>query len=171
MRRKVMLFLFFGAFLGWSLGATLTASSQSGSDSLSALAQEKAEISKMDWLILNAHIRALAETLRENTHVSVFPLNYAYDPGADTIKVNALVDSSWVSKANVTSVKDMFEKRSTQFCFSVMETMITSGAAAPLFHEGHVKCKVLLFEWTIGQSGEIVRNEIAIYEDGEVILK
>ena len=101
-------------FTGLFLGATITARSQRQAQTVADLKVQKHDLSKMDWVLLDARVTALEATpLTEPSHV-VSPVDFTYDETAKKIVARGFVDPEWLSKANAEQIKTMFTMRAIE---------------------------------------------------------
>src|SRR3989442_11701454 len=90
--------------IGVVLGPLGSVRSQSSSTGLDQLASEKATLSKMDVLLMNARIDALQSILLGDLSVPLVPQTYRYDDKQHKIEIRVFVNPSWLSKKNVESL-------------------------------------------------------------------
>jgi hypothetical protein len=84
-------------------------------DHVSQLADEKIEVSKLDWIMLMARVRILEEMARENSR-SVSSTGMHYDPETKRVVVRSFVDPDWIAEAKMDDAKKILVKRATSYC-------------------------------------------------------
>lgn len=166
-----------GLCAGVSLGAAVGALPQSGKPSLAGFAEEKIQVSKMDWVLLNARINTLAWTLFRNFKIPAIPMNFRYEPKTNRIISNSLVNPDWLANANLDEAKKTLSSNAVSFCAEGPMISMTSlpdqeGLQFLVFgEEFRSVCTVEFYTFGIDKSGKLERKEVATYEKDQLILK
>src|SRR5260221_619017 len=106
--------------IGAVLGAVVGVRSQSNNAGLDQMASEKANLSKMDVLLMNARIDALQSILLGDLSVPLVPQTYRYDDKQHKIEIRVFVNPSWLSKKNVETLKSDLNDEVASACNSTM---------------------------------------------------
>ena len=170
MRKRPIVAAVLGLAAGLVLGATLQLHSQSQKPSLASLSEQKAEISKMDWLLLKAQIGAFQWMIYHDLTNPVVPMSYWYDPENNRIISSQLVRPEWYREANLEQAKVILTNRAATYCVEFLVSL----PIVELFQirpEIKSACTVNFYTLATGESGELGRKDIATYQDGQLILK
>lgn len=173
MDAKNMRWIFLSCLGGLFLGAGLNAFTTQQAPSLSSLADQQASVTKLEWLTMKAQVDALTWTLYENFQIPVIPLNSRYDSDKDAIVWNAVVNSTWLSKANVEEVKKVFGGRAATYCFQNTFLGMVLAQSPVQFYDSdrRMKCYVSFFVWAVDENGGLSRKDVAAWEGGRLILE
>ena len=151
-------------------GAVIGVFSQSFS--LQRFAQETATVSKMDWILLNSRVRVLEELVRDDLSVPLVPTSYSFDKDDERIRIAVKVDPTWLGRSNLSEAKSKLTSRAQHLCLAPW--LSEHGQFGMLFLEkAPVKlCRVIFFTPQIDKSGKsVVPKDVAVYENGELVLK
>jgi hypothetical protein len=165
-RVKQFLILSIAASLGLVVG--LYAQSTVGAK-LTRFSEERAEITKMDVILLNTRIAVLQEMLKDDLSVPLVPTSITYDAENRKIPTSVFVDPSFLSKANVSQLSKTLDSRATSLCIapSMAEgNLPTVFSLAPKEY-----CVIRFFTHTLDSSGHIQVKELGQFEDGKLSLK
>ncbi len=116
MIKKAFLLVTLGLFVGSALGGLLTVYSQTRTTSLASLAEEKKDITKMEWVLMNARVQALEWSLIQDFARPVSPAGYAYDATKNRIVAAAFVDPTWLAKTDLEKAKQVLLGRGVELC-------------------------------------------------------
>ena len=163
---RLILSLFVAVFLGLVVG--LYAQSNSAAR-LAKLSEEKAEISKMDLVLINTRIGVLQQTLKEDLGVPFTPTSFSYDADKKKIRIAVYIASTLLVKANASQLSKTLETRGTALC------------VAPNLAEGNFRymfpvqppkdyCAIRFFTDALSPAGELQTKDVATYEDGKLTL-
>jgi hypothetical protein len=167
--KKMSLFLgLFGALL-LGLGIGLYAQSNSGAK-LAKLYEEKADLSKMDLILLNTRVEVLQEMLKDDLSLPLAPTSVSYDAESQKIRTAVFIDATYLSKVNAAQLSKALTTRATALC------------VAPALAEGNRRyififpppkdyCVVSFFTPAWGRAGDIQTKEVASFEDGKLTMK
>lgn len=160
---------YLGAFVAAALGfvAGVYAQSQSAS-SLAKLYQEKAEISKMDLVLVNTRIGVLQEMLKEDLSVPYAPTSISYDGDEQKIRVAVFVDPAVPTKMNRSQLASTLEKRAIGLC---IETKMADGNLPYMLVVPKDFCAVRFFTHTLDASGHIQPTDVAVFDSGKLTMK
>ncbi len=153
------------------VGFLVGAYSQTESNPFEKLAAERANISKVDWILLNTRIRVLEETHRWELPLSFTPTSYSYDLQKQRIRVAIFVDPTWFSKHNVSQASEEFSKRADRIRAAVLTA--EHGQLYSLLGKDLTKYySIIFFTGVLDESGKSASpKDLAIYEDGKLTLR
>jgi len=154
-------------FLGFVAG---TLAQSNSAARLARLAEDKAEMSKMDLVLLNTRISVLQGMLKDDLSLPFAPTSFSYDADKKKIRVSVYVDPAVLTKTTAPQLAKTLETRATSLC------------VAPTIADGNLPymmpiqppkeyCATRFFTLTLDSSGHIQPKEVAIFEDGNLTLK
>jgi len=136
---------------------------------LARLSEEKAEITKMDVILLNTRIVVLQEMFKDDLSVPLVPTSITYDAENRKIRTAVFVAPSFLSKVDVSKLSKSLNSRATSLCIapSMAEgNLPTVFSLAPKEY-----CVIRFFTHTLDNSGHVQVKEVAQFEDGKLSLK
>lgn len=157
-------------FVGMSLGSSSSLGLQSQEPQLSLLAGAKAEISRMDWVLLNAQVDVLRTLLVEKLKLPISPMTVFYDSERDRITWNANVDYSWYARATIEEAKRQLEKAALVYCTDGTMVNVMTRGYTPISKAPREYCSVRFSKLALDDAGELGREEVAEYSNGKLIL-
>ena len=170
MTKKTFLLVTLGFFVGMSLGASLTVYSQARTTSLASLAEEKKDITRMEWVLMNARVQALEWSLIQDFSRPVSPAGYEYDAVKNRIVAAAFVDPTWLAKTDIEKAKQILLGRGADLCgLGAGGALMKQGS--PLGLDWKSSCSVRFFTWTSGKAASISVKDVASLENGQLVLK
>src|SRR5438874_13246892 len=100
---------------GFSQGQT-----QKGSAGVSEhafqLADQKMEVSRLDWILLTARVRLMEQNIAHQSSRPASPVGMLYDRQKKRVVVNGFVDPDWIDRAKVDEVKKVLLQQSASYC-------------------------------------------------------
>ena len=163
----MVLWMLAGVVLGVASGL------YSQTPSLAGLVEEKANISKMDWAILNTRVYVLEQTLKDDLSLPLSPTHYRYDPEKHKIRISVHVNFSWLAKSNFNQVSQALSARATALC--IAPTGAQDGELLAWFltlEKPPVEyCAIRFFTVILDADGNIGPKDVASFEDGELVMK
>lgn len=169
MHRRANSFLgLFGAML---IGVVIGLHAQPNSGvKLAKLSAEKADISRMDLILMNTRIALLRQMLKDDLSLPLAPTSITYDADKQKILTSVYVDSAFLAKANAPQLGKTLDSRATGLCI------------APAMAEGNSRylfsvqppieyCAVRFFTHTLDGAGRVQTKDVASFEDGKLTIK
>lgn len=135
------------------------------------LAEEKMQVSKLDWILLTARVRALEQIMAHENSRPASVVGMRYDRENKHVIVNAFVDPGWLGTAKLDTVKTLLVSQGVSYCvdgFGLAEAEAGEPLAAA--NAGR-DCSVNFFTWTTNQAGNITRKDVATEDGGRLVLK
>ncbi|SRR5713226_9502298 len=170
MSKRVTLFLslvvamLFGVLLG------LYAQSNSATR-LAKLSEEKAEISKMDLVLLNTRVEVLLQMLKDDLELPFTPTAFRYDADKKKIRIAVHVALAFLAEASSNQISKTLQARATTLCVA---PELADGNLAYMFpiQPPQEYCAIRFFTEALSRTGDVQTNsEVASFEDGKLILK
>lgn len=115
MTKRLRMFLSLLAAMLVGLVVGLYAQSNSAAR-LAKLSEEKAEITKMDLVLLNTRVGVLQQMLKDDLGLTFTPTSFRYDSDKRKIRIAVHVGSAWLAKANINQLSKTLETRATALC-------------------------------------------------------
>ena|SRR6266576_3624753 len=170
MRRKSALVIGIALLVAASLGFGFGVLAQSSS--LQRLADERVNISRMDWVLLNTRVFVLEQTLKDDLSLPINATDFSYDSENQKIRIAVSIDAVWLASKNGGQVTKDLETRSTSLCIAPTLadkslTMMGLGARIP----PKQYCSIRFFTLGLGKDGKVEPRDVALFEDGKIILK
>jgi hypothetical protein len=161
---KMNLFLSLFAATLFGFVAGLYAQSTSGAK-LAKLSEEKADITKMDLILLNTRVAVFQEILKDELSLPLIPTNITYDSEKQKIRTSVYVDPAFLAKVNVAQLSKTLDSRATALCI------------APALAEGNFHymfpvqpateyCVIRFFTHALDGAGHVQAKDVATFEDG-----
>ena len=139
---------------------------EKASNNLQKLADEKAEISKLDWVLLKARVDALQDAIKDDLKQPLTATAFFYDHVRKKIVITVFVDPVWLAGKGIGDVKNSFENRAAKLNAKAFINLTDEGVIAT----GPYYCSVEFYHLTlVGQDLKI--KPIAEWEKGQLILK
>jgi hypothetical protein len=159
--------LFAATLFGLVVG--LNAQSTSGGR-LAKLSDEKAEISKMDLILLNTKIAVLQQMLKDDLSLPLAPTGITYDPDKQKIRTSVYVDPAFLAKVNATQLSKTLDSRATDLCVA---PTLAEGNFRYLVPVGPPKeyCAVWFYTYTLDRAGHVQTKDVARFEDGKLTMQ
>jgi len=156
-------------FIVGCMGGAVITSSQAHGPSLDNLALQRREVSKMDWVLLDARVTALESTQIPEASHFVTPLDFAYDQTSKKIVARGFVPPDWLSKANAQQIKKVLTMRAVDFCgVAVASALMKAGSATGLAWQK--SCSVRFVTWDVDNSNGLSSKDVAFYDNGQLTL-
>jgi hypothetical protein len=163
--------LFLSLLLATLLGLVVGLYAQSNSAArLAKLYDERAEISKMDLVLLNTRVEVLQQILKDDLSLPFAPTSFAYDVDKKKIRVAVYVDPAVLTKTNTSQLTKTLETRATSLCVA---PELADGNLLLMFpvQPPNEYCAIKFFTHALDSSGHVQPKDIAIFEDGKLTLK
>ncbi|HLZ50596.1 MAG TPA: hypothetical protein VKP61_07595 [Candidatus Acidoferrum sp.] len=169
MNNKVNLCL--SLFIAALLGAVVGLHAQSNSrEKLARLSEEKADISKMDLILLNTRVAVLLQILKDDLSLPVLPTSISYNADKQKIRTSVYVDPEFLARANAVQLSKSFDSRATGLC--IAPTLAEGNfLRAALPEPPKEYCVISFFTHTLDAAGHLQTKEVAIFEDGKLTMK
>ncbi len=168
MNKSTLVAVFLGAFAGSIVATTAATYSQSHTSSLADLTREKRDVSKMQWALLDARIRALEWTSIQDLSRPVSPANFEYNEKSKKIVVSAFVNPSWLAETNLDKVTQVFWGRAVDLCgLAATAALMDQGASGEL--DWKENCSIRFYTWAGDKFAD--RKEVAFFDNGKMELK
>jgi hypothetical protein len=166
---KLSLFLSLSgaALLGLVIG--LYAQSNTGAK-LSKLSDEKAEISKMDLILLNSRVAALQQLLKDDLSLPFVPTSFSYDVEKQKIRTSVYIDPAFLAKVGASQLNKALDYRATGLCITPAQAEGNFGYMIPV-QPPREYCAIRFFTLALDAGGHAQTREVASFEDGKLILK
>ncbi len=169
MEKRTLLVAVLGVITGAMLGTTATVYSQSRASSLADFAQQKQDVSKMQWALLNARVQALEWTLIQDLSRPVSPANFTYDEKSKRIIAAAFVNPTWLAQTNLEKVRQVFSARAVDLCaLGAGGALMQAGSPAGLNWKDN--CSVRFYTWATDKANDSSAKDVALFEDGQLVL-
>ncbi len=170
MTKKTFFLVASGFFVGLALGASLTVYPQTRTTSLAGLAEEKKDITKMEWVLMNARVQALEWSLIQDFVRPVSPAGYEYDATKNRIVAAAFVNPTWLAKIDIEKTKQVLLGRGVDLCgLGAGGALMKQGS--PFGLDWKSSCSVRFFTWTSGKAESISVKDVASFENGQLVLE
>jgi len=167
----VTLLVCFSVFVGSKLHGQAQASTTGVPDRAFQLAEEKMEVSKLDWILLTARIRAMEQIIAHEGSRPASPIGMRYDRDAKRVIVRGFVDPSWVDSAKLDEIRKLLSKQGTDYCVDgLMMAEAEMGEVLAARNVG-TDCSIEFVTWTTNKAGELAPKDVAVMEKGQLILK
>jgi len=147
--------------------------SQTKPSGLNTLAAEKAEISKLDWILMVARVRSLEYKMAHNLSQPASEVGIRYDRQHGKVIVAGFVDLEWLDRAKLDDLKKRLTAEALEYCVDGLTmAAFDQGFLAGVRATESLKsdCVVQFFTWELGQRG-VERKDIAKYQNGQLILE
>ena len=156
-----------------SLGILISligAYSRSQSNVLEGLAEEKATISKMDWILLNSRLNLLEKALRIDVSVPMSLSGQYYDRTKKKFLTSIRVDPAWLGKSSPEKVKGTLDSHAADVCLETIIVQAKNGGSFAV--QPKDICCVEFFTSQFTKSrGYTNATHVATWENGELTLK
>ena len=165
---------FFAAALGFGAGILLGAAtglySQNAASYLGDISREKADISKLDWVLLQAQLQTFQWMFFHDFTNPVIPMGYRYDPKENRVISGHLVRPEWYAATSMEKAKEKLKAQGASYCTALFTSFppldfVRSG------QEIRTACRVDFYTLGFGKTGELERTDIATYTGGQLTLK
>ncbi len=174
-RRSAIVFV-----AAWALVCSGQSTSTSVKDQspVSKLAGEKAEVSKLDLVLLTARIRLLEQRMAHPEQLNESVVSMYYNKASQRVVVRSWVAPEWSAAASLETAKKELSKEATEYCVDGLLMAIAelpdgamyvsmAGPSTP----PKSFCEVDFFTWEINKKGDLGTKDVATFEDGELRLK
>jgi len=154
------------------LGGVIGICAQSAS--MAKLAEEKAGISKMDWILLNTRIHVLEQALKDDLAVPLVATAYSFEPEKQQIQISVFVSPAWFGKADFQAVNKALSARALALCVAPALAQRGEYLASMMLAPGKPPrdyCSIRFFTHSFDQSGSLTVKEVALYQAGQLIVK
>jgi len=131
---------------------------------------EKADITKMDLILLNTRIAVLQQMLKDDLSLPLVPTSISYDAEKQKILTSVYVDPAFLAKANVAQLSKTLNSRATGLCIA---PELAEGNLPHLFpvQPPREYCVIRFFTHTLDGAGQAQTKDVASFEDGKLSLK
>ena len=147
--------------VGLLLVGAIALSAQQSRSILQSWVNAKADISRMDWILLNARV----ENIREFSDGPMDTHTLTYDPVLDRIVGITVTSPKWLETATFANVKDSLQSIAIAHCVSVFRQ---NPATASWTAEDQFRhCYFELRTW----DEQAKFKTVAVFENGEVKLR
>lgn len=169
MTKRLPLYLSLLAAMLVGLVVGLYAQSNSASR-IAKLSEEKAEISKMDLILLNTRVSVLQQMLKDDLALPFIPTSFKYDVDNKKIRITVYVAPTLLVKTNANQLAKTLEGRAAQFCIS---PELAEGNFVYMFPVQPPKeyCAIRFFTDALGPEGHVEPKDVAVFEDGKLAMK
>jgi hypothetical protein len=140
-------------------------------DHASQLAEEKIEVSKLDWILLKARVRLLEQMAAHDGSRPASAVGMAYDSQEKRVVVKGFVDPDWVAKAKLDEVKKVLLKQSADYCVDGLAMAEAEAGEILAGTNAKTDCSVDFFTWTTNKSGNLTVKDVATAQGGQLLLK
>lgn len=166
-RVNLCLSLFTATLLGEVVGIHAQSNSR---EKLARLSEEKADISKMDLILLNTRVAVLQQILKDDLSLPVMPTSISYDADKQKIRTSVYVDPAFLAKANAAQLNKSFDSRATGLCIAPA-LAVGNFLKVALPQPPKEYCVISFFTHTLDASGHLQTEEVATFEDGKLTMK
>ena len=137
---------------------------------LTRLSEDKAEISKMDWVLLNTKISVLQQMLKDDLSLPFAPTSFDYDADKKKIRVSVQVDPALLNKMSANQLTKTLESRATSLCVA---PGLADGNFSYMFSIQPPKeyCAIRFFTLAADSSGHLEPKDVATFEDGKLNIR
>jgi hypothetical protein len=162
----VILTFAFGTLFGWQLAIY----SQTNADSLRKLAEERKDLTKMEWVLVNARLNALESPVIRYSSSPIMSAGYEFDSSKGRIVASAFVPPEWFAKTNLEKAKESLTSSAVDLCGTSAGIALIK-QSSPAAMDWRNACSVRFFTWTLGKPEGISAKDIALFEEGRLVLK
>ncbi len=137
---------------------------------LAKLSEEKAEISKMDLVLLNTRVGVLQEILKYDLAIPFLPTSFKYDVDNKKIRIAVYVAPTLLANTKSNQLVKTLENRAAQFCTS---PELAEGNFVYMFpvQPPTEYCAIRFFTDALDREGHVEPKDVAIFEDGKLAMK
>jgi hypothetical protein len=137
---------------------------------LAKLSEDKAEISKMDWVLLNTRISVLQQMLKDDLSLPFAPTSFSYDADKKKIRISVNVDSAVLAKMGANQLTKTLESRATSLCVA---PELADGNFSYMLSIQPPKeyCAIRFFTLVVDSSGHVEPKDVATFEDGKLNMR
>lgn len=138
---------------------------------LQRLADERVNISRMDWVLLNTRVFVLEQTLKNDLSLPINPTDFSYDSEKQKIRIAVSIDPVWLASKSSGQVTRDLETRATSLCVApaLADKSLTMAIGAGIAPKQY--CSIRFFTLGLGKDGKVEPRDVALFEDGKIILK
>jgi hypothetical protein len=163
-RLKQFIMIFSAVLFGIVVGAY----SQTFGAKLAKLSEEKAEITKMDLVLMNTRIGGI---LIDELAVPIVPTSFTYDSKNQKIVTTAFVNPAFLSKSNPAQLSKVLDSHATSLCLAPLESEGNFATVFGLTMAPRAYCVVHFFTRSPDVAGYAIAREVAKYMDGKLSLE
>ncbi len=169
MSNKVNAFL--RLFLVMLLGVVLGVYAQTNSRAkLSTLSEERADVSKMDLILLNTRIAVLQQMLKDDLSLPLVPTSISYDADKQKIRTSVYVDPAFLAKTNPAQLSKALESRATNLCVAPALAERNFRYLVPVGPpDGY--CAISFFTHSLDAAGHVQTKEVASFDGGQLTVR
>jgi len=164
--------LFVAALVSLVLGVALAVYAQSVS--MARLAEDKAGISKMDWILLNTRVHVLEQALKDDLAVPLVATAYSFDAEKQQVAISVFVSPAWLGKADFQAVNKALSARALALCVAPALAQRGEYLASMMFAPGKPPkdyCSIRFFTHSLDRLGNLTVRDVALYEAGQLVVK
>jgi hypothetical protein len=161
----------FALLFGFTLYGQTEGPKPSVPDHAYQLADQKMEVSKLDWVLLTARVRMMEQILAHESSRPATAVGMSYDREEKRVVVKGFVDPDWIGNAKIDVIKKVLLEQSLNYCVSGLS--MAEAEAGEMIAATNIKadCAVHFFTWTTDKAGRIASKDIAIFQGGQLLLK
>lgn len=159
-----------GLGVGMLLGGAVGVYSQHATSYLGDVSREKADISKLDWVLLQAQLQTFEWMFFHDFTNPVIPMAYRYDPRENRVISSHLVRPEWYAATNLEKASEVLKARGATYCTALATSFpLLDFVRSP--EEIRAACKVDFYTLALTKTGELDKKDIATYAGGQLTLK
>ncbi len=159
------------ALAGFGLRGQTQARDSGASDRVFQLAEEKIQVSKLDWILLTARVRVMEQILAHESSRPTALVGMRYAPERKRVIAKAFVKPDWIDRAKMDEVKKVLLEQALGYCVDGLGmSEAEAGEVLASMNMGK-DCSVDFFTWTVDKTGKLQPKELATEEGGQLILK
>lgn len=136
---------------------------------LAKLSEEKAELTKMDLVLMNTRIGVLQGILLDDLNVPIVPTSFTYDSKNQKIVTSAFVQPAFLSKSNSAQLNKLFDSHAASLCLAPLESEGNFATVFGLTMAPRAYCVVHFFT-SENVAGNATTKEVALYSDGKLTI-
>jgi hypothetical protein len=167
--KKVSLFVGLSSVL--LVGIAIGTYAQSGGGArLAALYETKADISKMDLVLLNTRISVLEGMLKDDLSVPFAPTSFYYDYGERKITIAVQVDPTFIAKTSPSQLSKAVLARASALCVAPQTAQGNLTYMLPV-EPPKDYCIIKFFTYMVGPDAHTTPKDVAVFEDGKLTMR
>jgi hypothetical protein len=137
---------------------------------VSQLAEEKMEVSKLDWIMLNARVKIVEQipVFGASHHTSA--LGMSYDRDKKQVSVRGFVDPDWIARVKIDEMKKALLSDAALYCVQGLGFAEADAGELSTSFNVNNDCRVDFFTWTKDGVGNLGTKDIATASGGQLVL-
>lgn len=159
-----------GLCFAMAFGLVVGLYAQSNSaERLAKLSEGKAEISKMDLVLLNTRVSVLQDMLKDDLLLPFVPASFKYDSDKKKIRISVYIDPLVLAKTNVSELTKKLGSRATDLCLA---PELAHGNFPYMFpiQPPNEYWVIEFFTHSLDSSGHVQRKDVATFEGGKLTM-